>query len=607
MIVNSGSGFRYIPALDGLRAIAVLGVLLYHADLSWLPGGFLGVEVFFVVSGYLITSLLMAEHASSGGTDLLAFWLRRARRLFPALWCLLLAVPAYAALRLPEELYELRHDLAGALLYATNWQLIWANQSYFEQLGRPSLLKHLWSLAVEEQFYLLWPVLFSLLLAKARARVAALWLLVAALLSALWMGHLHDPSVDPSRVYYGSDTRAFGLLLGGALALGLPSFVRRLQQSHALALAGVGSLGLGYGFGWLDELSPFVYPYGLLIVGCATLALIAGGSLAEAPPARLLAQPLLVAIGKRSYSLYLWHWPVFMVTRPGLDLGLSGVANLLLRLVLTALLAELSYRYVELPVRHGALSQLLPTPRELSSKTSLGSRAKPRASSAPLFKHLAPLACALLVLGFNTRALVFAEQAAPQSLLLSAPLGLDTLHASGAPSPFSQGPTTGEPLPTQPTRVLAIGDSVMLGARKYLAQPGMEIEVDAEVGRTPLITLALLKKRKARGDLADVVIIHLGNNGPFQAEHFDRMMGLLQEVQHVVFVTAKVPRRLGDFNNRTIREGALRHPRVELVDWYHASKDHTKWFRTDGLHLNETGASEYAALLAQHYGSAPAR
>jgi hypothetical protein len=278
---------------------------------------------------------------------------------------------------------------------------------------------------------------------------------------------------------------------------------------------------------------------------------------------------------------------------------------LLLRFLLTVLLAELSYRYVEQPLRRGSLSRLLPGLRALFGRSLVAAPASSRARPL-LLSHWAPLCGLLLVLGFNTQALVFAEPATPQSLLLAAPLGPDTLHAASAPSPLGSA-LTNEPLPSLPTRVLAIGDSVMLGARKYLAQPGTEIEIDAEVGRTPLITLSLLKKRKAKASLADVVIIHLGNNGPFQAEHFDRMMTLLEEVQHVVFVTAKVPRRLGDFNNRTIREGALRHPRVSLVDWYTASKDHTKWFRSDGLHLNETGATEYAALLAQHYGSAPAR
>ena len=212
----------YSPGLDGLRALAVIAVLLYHADLPFLPGGFLGVEVFFVISGYLITALLLAEWRKEGRISLKDFWLRRARRLLPALYVLLVATLAYSVVFLPGEVAGLRADAVAAVGYVTNWFLILGQESYFEAVGRPSLLQHLWSLAVEEQFYLIWPIVMAVGLGVGttyrRQRVALAVALAGAAVSAVAMALLYTPGVDPSRVYYGTDTRATGLLCGAALA-----------------------------------------------------------------------------------------------------------------------------------------------------------------------------------------------------------------------------------------------------------------------------------------------------------------------------------------------------------------------------------------------------
>ena len=202
----------YQPSLDGIRAIAVVAVLLYHADVRWLPGGFLGVDVFFVVSGYLITSLLVEERRGSMTTDLKRFWLRRAKRLLPALFAMLAVTCAYAAVAVPDALYRLRTDVLAAATYSTNWWLIASKQSYFEALGRPPLLRHLWSLAVEEQWYLLWPLVFVLAMGLVRGRTERLVvpIVLAALASTVWMAIVFDPSGDASRAYFGTDTRGLG-------------------------------------------------------------------------------------------------------------------------------------------------------------------------------------------------------------------------------------------------------------------------------------------------------------------------------------------------------------------------------------------------------------
>jgi len=360
MSATSESKLHYMPGLDGLRALAVIAVLLYHADMKWIPGGFLGVDVFFVLSGYLITSLLLAEWRRRGSIDLKAFWTRRARRLVPTLALILAATLAFAVLVLPDEVAGLRGDAIASAGYATNWYLILSQRSYFAAVGRPSLFRHLWSLAIEGQFYVLWPVVFVFAVARWSTRRLLLATLAAALVSIGLMAALFDPVADPSRIYFGTDTRAAGLLIGAALALvRVPAELQRRAGRVPIDLLGLFALGLLVVLNLrLDEFTPLLYQGGFALVAIATATLIA---VAVHPRARLVPAALswmpLQWIGTRSYSIYLWHWPVFMLTRPQLDVMIGGASLLALRLVLTGVLAELSYRFVETPIRRGALGR----------------------------------------------------------------------------------------------------------------------------------------------------------------------------------------------------------------------------------------------------------
>ncbi|MFN8498255.1 MAG: acyltransferase family protein [Anaerolineae bacterium] len=363
---NGGPRLPYLPGLDGLRAVAVLAVIAYHADMGWLSGGFLGVEVFFVISGYLITALLAAEWEQRDRIDLKSFWLRRARRLLPAVFVLIAAVLTITVLFLPDEVASLRGDAAAAIAYVTNWWLIISQKSYFEAVGRPSLLRHLWSLAVEEQFYLFWPLIMAGMLGllwRGKRLLAIALVVGAAVASSVWMGILYQPDVDPSRIYYGTDTRAAGFLLGAALALVWSPFrLRRpTARRHRVALDVVGFAALaallvaGLKF---DEFTPFLYHGGFLLVGLITAVAIAA---VVHPGAKVF--PLILGwgalrwIGLRSYGIYLWHWPVFMLTRPELDVTIGGWTLLAIRLALTFLLAELSFRAIETPIRNGFLGR----------------------------------------------------------------------------------------------------------------------------------------------------------------------------------------------------------------------------------------------------------
>ena len=374
---HKGARLPYIPALDGIRALAVIAVLLYHQNINWLPGGFLGVEVFFVLSGYLITSLLLAEVQATGRVDLKSFWLRRARRLLPALYLLLAVSLTYALIFLPDEVNRLRGDALAAAVYVTNWWAIFDHKSYFELVGRPSLFQHLWSLAVEEQFYLIWPPLFALAMAHWKRWRVLLAVLGGAAISTILMASLFHTGVDPSRVYYGTDTRAAELLIGAALAFVWQPGMPRAWGGHILArlhgwLEGgrwtnfaLEALGVVTLFAILDvfyrvgEFSPRLYRGGFLLVAVATAGLIASVVCRRTRyVSRALGWEPLRWLGLRSYGIYLWHWPIYMITRPQLDIPLDGVPLFALRLVLTLGLVELSYRFVETPCRHGALGRL---------------------------------------------------------------------------------------------------------------------------------------------------------------------------------------------------------------------------------------------------------
>lgn len=342
----------YLRGLDGLRALAVLAVLLFHAGLP-VPGGFLGVETFFAISGFLITALLQREWQQAGTIDLKRFWVRRARRLLPALLALLVGVLALAAVLLPAELGALGRETLAALGYITNWYLIGQQQSYFDPLSRPSLLQHLWSLAVEEQFYLLWPllVLFGARRLPPRALIALVGLGAAA--SALLLMAQYQPGDDVSRLYYGTDTRISAMLIGavGAL-LWMPrrDHARRGWATDAGGVLAVVLLVLAYI--WFNEQRPLLYRGGFQAVALlSTAALIA----TTHPQARVLPWLLETAplrwIGLRSYSLYLWHWPVFLLLRPGIDVPLTGLPAELVRFAIALALAAASYRLVEQPVR----------------------------------------------------------------------------------------------------------------------------------------------------------------------------------------------------------------------------------------------------------------
>ncbi len=651
---------RYVRGLDGLRAIAVAVVVVFHATETWLRGGFLGVDVFFVLSGFLITSQLLAEWQQAKRIDVRAFWRRRARRILAALYLLLAATVMFALVFRPEEVAIFRGDALAALAYVGNWYFIFHNQPYFEAVAHPSPLIHLWSLGVEEQFYLIWPLLLAPCLLLFR-RWTALLILALAAGSSIEMALLYRPEVDPSRLYYGTDTHASGLLLGALLAfywrpveqaavegssvhLG-GRVLRYLRGSLALDLLGVGlMIGLAGFFVLANDSQPLLYRGGFTLVAALTALSVVAVSHPSARLVRsLLELPPLRWLGRRSYSIYLWHWPVIVFTRPGAGVALSGYALLALRIGLSLLLAELSFSLVEEPIRRGGLVQVWRWLQEarrarrwerVLAMTSSGvlvaglllgiciAAAQAKAPAPPSYlaeasvntivvpnhpvagaSSLTPTAAPSLP-GSPTGMLSATATATVPAVAASVPEGSE-MTASLSSATSAGVAASGDAIPAPPATpisagtVIGIGDSVMLGAVSSLNSAINGIEIDAAVSRQVSAGIGILQQLRTEGALGDAVVIALGSNGTFTSGQFDQIMSVLTGVPRVVFINIKVPRSWQDSNNAVIANGVRRYQHTRLVDWYDVSANHPEFFQDDEYHLRPGGADAYAAMVAQ--------
>jgi peptidoglycan/LPS O-acetylase OafA/YrhL len=524
---------------------------------------------------------------------------------------LLGAVAVAIPLLAPEQASRLRGDLVAALGYVSNWRFIFAEQSYFEAAGRPPVLQHLWSLAVEEQFYLLWPPILAFALKKRPYRSLVKPILLAAVVSTVLMAIMFRPYSDPSRVYYGTDTRAAALLIGAALACATTRWqlVDRLRRGGLVVIevvGAVGVIGLVWAISSVSEFDPLLYRGGFLLVAVLAAAVVAASARPGRPIllGRVLGSRPLVWLGRRSYAVYLWFWPVIVLTRPHADIPLTGRPLLALRIGLTLALAALSYRFVERPAHHGALGAVWADVRRAWSQRMAPSR-RSAAWGLGMSVVLACVGIGVVVGGDAVRPTKVLAQASglnaefathvPSTVATTTTAVAPTTTAVTAPSTTVTTVTTTTvatvpgSLPFIEAPVTAIGDSVLLGAKPLLEFQITGITVDAEVARQFGGVLDTVRAYRDTGQLRDKVIIQTGNNGPISSGQFDQLMNALRGASKVLIVNVKVERPWQDSNNTVFAEGVARWPNAVLIDWHAITSGNPDAFVDDGLHLTPTG------------------
>ena len=572
-------GVRHIASIDGLRAIAVTAVVLYHLGISWIPGGFLGVDLFFVISGYVITRLILDSINQSSALDLRAFYAARLRRIYPAFIFMVVCTIIFIGVWAPEAIKRFLSDLPYALTGSINWLLVARHQDYFEAIGRPPLLQHTWSLAVELQFYLIWPIILLTVLKyfgkKNIARIALLIAIISGVTLFLVSLQLDQSNAQQvSHIYFGTDTHSLGLFLGSALAVSwipqnLSADIEKRAQDVVDAIGVVGLLGLIAAFLFIDETNASLYRIAFPLAGvfgCLVIISLVHPASRFAP---LISSAPFRWIGQRSYGIYIWHWVIFQVTRPSVDLTGQSWALYLARVLLVLALADISLRWVEIPFRQGMVQNWFRGMKYRSPKIKL------RQQLSIVFSVIAVLA---VTSSISVQAINKANQIAQTQV---------TQQEDEAASQEDLGSTTG---------LWVTGDSVILGIRSKLESKEHISLINARVGRQAPELLAVMRVDQSSVPSSPVVF-NLGNNNALNEQTVRDIFEVVKNQPQVIVVNTSVPRAWKDANNAIISKVASGYPNVRLVDWDRVSKDRPELFAPDGVHLSPAGSDVYVDLV----------
>jgi peptidoglycan/LPS O-acetylase OafA/YrhL len=570
---------RHISSIDGLRAIAVTAVVLYHLGISWIPGGFLGVDLFFVISGYVITRLILDSINQSSALDLRAFYAARIRRIFPGFIFMVICTIIFIGVWAPEAIKRFLSDLPYALTGTINWLLVARNQDYFETIGRPPLLQHTWSLAVELQFYLIWPIiLLTVLKYFGKKNIARIALIIAMISgTTLFFVSLQLDQANAkqiSHIYFGTDTHSLGLFLGAALAVSwipqnLSANIEKRAQDVIDAIGVVGLLGLISVFLFIDQSNASLYRIAFPlagIFGCLVIISLVHPASRFAP---LISTAPFRWIGQRSYGIYIWHWVIFQVTRPSVDLSGQTWALYLARVLLVLALADISLRWVEIPFRQGVVQNWFRGMKYRSSKVRL------RQQLSVIFSIVITLA---ITTSISVQAITKSDQIANELL---------------APSDEPIKPI--EDLAST-TGLWVTGDSVILGIRSKLEAKQHISLVNARVGRQAPELLAVMRVDQTSVPESPVVF-NLGNNNALSEPTVVEIFEILKNQPQIIVVNTAVPRSWKDANNAIISSVAARYPNVIVIDWNKISTGRPELFAPDGVHLSPAGSDVYVDLV----------
>lgn len=595
---------RYITGFDGLRTLAVIGVILYHILPQSLPGGFLGVPIFFVVSGYLITDLLIQEKEERGFISIKDFYLRRFRRLYPALLTMVLVSSAYITLFQRNLLVNIRGIILSNVFYVYNWFQIKHHESYFAHFGGESPFTHLWSLSIEGQFYLLWPLLVILLLALIKKKgTIALVIFLGAFISALEMALLYHGG-DPSRLYYGTDTRMFAILIGAALAFVWPSTKLRTQVNigHRRFLDGIGTFALAgiiLSFIFASAQAPGIYHMGMFFFSILSALLVAIVAHPGGDFNRLFTNPLFTWIGKRSYGIYLYQFPVMIFYESKVKVGNHPILNAIIEIALILVISELSYRYLERPLQFFDYRQTLSVIREAFRKDTMHMTRRYALSVAGLVVMVA-------LVGALTQPKPNQMQANPVQTTIAKNQAQTKKNNQTKKKPSKKVQANLEKQLTQAQisqaqnlSLTAVGDSVLAATSPSLQDIFPQMYVDAQVGRQVYMVPDVLKNLQAQGHLADTVLLVEGTNGAFNEEQLAQIMDVLGKRQ-VYWVNVHVPTKSWQNSvNKGIKEAGRKYPNIHVINWYDYSNGHESWFYNDDVHPNKVGTDKFANLVAQ--------
>lgn len=653
---------NYLYFLDGLRAVAIISVLMFHSDSTWLSGGFLGVEIFFVISGFIITKLLLNEWQKTGRIDLKKFWLRRLRRLVPAAFTVMLTTWLCVLFWFPDEIPQIVEDIFYSITFTNNWNYIINERSYFELIGRPRLFEHLWSLGVEFQFYLLWALL-CLMLFRLPKSFAVSVISIFALFSTSLMMYLYIPDTDPSRVYFGTDTRASALLIGSLVAFLAKEKYQEFNSWQFFSLnflVTISALGLISFCIFTNSADAFLFQGGFFVVSFLTAVLIASclaisKQLKFSPVLWWLSSAPMRFIGIRAYGFYLWHWAIFGLTQPLVDVPFEGFTLLFFRLGLTFVLSEFTYQFIETPIRKGFIERTFAQQKsfalwlfagslslagcsglmfateqklETTQKYVINEAVNERATAAGLNEvtsemqliersqtgEICDASLTTQVLSNENKLFLVTDQ----TVVKSKPAKLQELKKTTETSKpenlshdsknrleferkngkgYVNGVKTVEKA-GEKSPIFLLGDSVMVGATDELVKRIPNASLDSQVGRQLSKGIEILTQRKNNNTLSDTVIIHLGNNSPITPKQIDDLVSLLTEKRKIVFVNLKLPRNYETANNQLLDEAAKKHPNIRVVDWHSRSMNASNVFGKDGIHLLGNGAKLYAELIS---------
>lgn len=584
---------RYMPGLDGIRAIAVIAIIIYHLNPQWLTGGFLGVDTFFVISGYLITSLLLTEYHNTGKIELASFWLRRFKRLIPAVLFLVMGVLVLTLIFMPTEIQKVRADSIAAIFYVSNWWYIMQNVDYFEQFAVQPL-KHLWSLAIEEQFYLVFPiVLLALITFLRRVKSIRIAFSVLLIISMVTMMVLYVPNENVARVYFGTDTRIQTLLMGVLLALVWPPFQLKAKVNYTMRMM-IDTVGLGglvilfICFKFVSETNSVLYYGGFFLISAVTLLVIASSVHPSGYFAKFLGNKLFTYIGSRSYSLYLWHYPIIVLIHHQFVQGQIPTLVYVVEILLMALMAEFSYRFIEQPFRREGF------------KSFAFNHLKNWRSQKVLRTWLVLI---LLIPSLLVFAGVF-NRFAKHSTQVTEVNTEEIDKLITRPSPLPQLEIDGFVVKGQKQKYaswkpLLIGDSVMVDIGDYFKSFVPKADINGKVGRQLVEAIPLAKQQyQSYRDKNDIVVLELGTNGDFTEEQLDSLLKQFGKAD-IYVVNTRVPRSYESHVNEVLAKAAKKQDHVTLVDWYRRSENHTEYFAPDGIHLEPPGVRALTNSIIQ--------